>query len=269
MLILLNESGQIGNRLRSLSSLVALGLENKQAVICPVVPREYFEYFKLHFDGNSEIKVSLSYNPAFSTFTKIVGKVSKGRTINVMKGRIEVFTDWISFAMPELSKKYYPQIREFFGFTNEFSQFCKTKIPLKKHNSEKLVAVHLRRGDYKNWRNGVYYYEIEQFIQQMRFLYTENNNVHFVIFSNEVINQSIFDGEPYDISFMTGNAYEDLCCMSLCDYIIGPPSTFSAWAGYMGDKELVWMKKKDYCYSFSEFQNVPNSMSTTKEFWTL
>ena len=40
MIILLNESGQLGNRLRSLANLLALGIETNQAIWCPVVPDE-------------------------------------------------------------------------------------------------------------------------------------------------------------------------------------------------------------------------------------
>lgn len=267
MLILLNESGQTGNRLRSLSSLVALGLENHQNVYCPVVPREFFEYFKLRFSTECDIKVNFSYNSFLSVFIKVIRMVSRGKDIKLCKGKITIFMDWISFAKPELNQIHYQRIKEFFDFTDEFKKSCKTKLPEKKDDSEILVGVHLRRGDYRHWRNGAYYFEVEEFIQQMRFLYRENRKIHFIIFSNEIIDPSIFEREPYKVSFMKGNAYEDLCCMSLCEYIIGPPSTFSSWAGYIGNKKLVWMKEKNHCYSFREFQEVPDSMLTTKAFW--
>ncbi len=267
MLILLNESGQTGNRLRSLSSLVALGLEMHQDVYCPVVPKEFFEYFKMQFSTKCDIRVNFSCNSFFSEFIKVVRIACGNKDIKLNNGKITIFTDWISFAKPELNQIHYQRIKDFFDFTEEFKKSCKTKMPEKKYDSEMLVGVHLRRGDYQNWKNGAYYFEVEEFIQQMRFLYAENNKIHFVIFSNEIIDVSIFEREPYDVSLMKGNAYEDLCCMSLCDYIIGPPSTFSSWAGYIGNKKLVWMKEKNHCYGFSEFQSVPDSMLTTKAFW--
>jgi len=31
-----------------------------------------------------------------------------------------------------------------------------------------------------------------------------------------------------------GTAFEDLCALSLVDIIVGPPSTFSGWASFVG-----------------------------------
>ena len=47
MLFLLNGSGQTGNRYRSLSSLMALGIETCQNVVCPVVPKGLLENLNL------------------------------------------------------------------------------------------------------------------------------------------------------------------------------------------------------------------------------
>ena len=265
MMFLLNCSGQTGNRFRSLSSLIALGIELGQNVVCPVVQKELIENIKLEQDRS--IKIKFYYNSIWYLAAKIISKISFIKDeISLFGGKIIIFTDWLSFARPELLEKYYTKIKNYFDFKEEFKEICEKKLPLKKYGEE-LVAVHLRRGDYKNWHNGEYYYSIDKYIKQLTTLYEENRNISFVIFSNEVIDSSLFNNLPYNVTFMKGTAQEDLCCMSLCDYIIGPPSTYSAWAGYIGNKKLIWMKERDRIYKFSEFENVPNSMATTKNFW--
>lgn len=267
MLFLLNGSGQTGNRYRSLSSLMALGIETCQNVVCPVVPKGLLE--NLNLISDEMIDVKFYYNSILELTSKIVSKIFNKNKIRIPGSKTVIFTDWISFARPELLQKHYIKIKKYFDFTDSFKSDCRNKLPQKFHKEELLIAVHLRMGDYKEWSGGKYFYDIGTFIQQMNSLYTENNRVCFVIFSNEVIDRSLFEGLPYRVIFMNGSAQEDLCCMSQCDYIIGPPSTYSAWAGYIGNKKLIWMKDKNHVYKLEEFKNVPESMATTKDFWEL
>ena len=266
MILLLNGSGQTGNRLRSLSSLVALGLETGQDVICPVVKKTVLENLRLHKKG--KIKINFFYSRIFDYLSRIISKLCKKTKKNIrINKKINIFTDWISFANPELCNKHYDKIKEYFDFKDEFKKKCEKLLPTKSTGDLCLIAVHLRMGDYKEWKDGKYYYSISTFVNQMNSLYNEKPNSHFVVFSNEIIDKTIFENVPYGVTFMNGTAQEDLCCMSLCDYIIGPPSTYSAWAGYIGNKELIWMKEDDVIYKFSDFQNVVESMKETKIFW--
>ena len=45
----------------------------------------------------------------------------------------------------------------------------------------------------------------------------------------------------------------DLYALSRCDYIIGPPSTFSQWASYYGHVPLRFLRWKGDEISMSEF----------------
>ncbi len=267
MLFLLNGTGQTGNRFRSLSSLMALGIETGQNVTCPVVQKELLE--NLNLISDEMIDVKFYYNSILELISKIVSKFFCKDRIRIPGSKTVVYTDWISFARPELLKKHYTQIKKYFDFTDSFKTNCRNKLPKKNNEEELLIAVHLRMGDYKEWNDGKYYYNVDTFIQQMNSFYVENQQVCFVIFSNEIIDRSQFEKLPYRVKFMNGSVQEDLCCMSLCDYIIGPPSTYSAWAGYIGNKKLIWMKEKNYVYKLEEFKNVPESMATTKDFWEL
>jgi hypothetical protein len=63
----------------------------------------------------------------------------------------------------------------------------------------------------------------------------------FILFSNEALN--IHASETVLLSHEKW--YVDHHCMSLCNYLIGPPSTFTLWASYLGKTELKYIQNKD------------------------
>lgn len=51
------------------------------------------------------------------------------------------------------------------------------------------------------------------------------------------------------------SAEDDQTLMSQCDYIIGPPSTFSTWASFMGKVPLLHLYSAGQKVKLSEFVN--------------
>lgn len=269
MIILLNESGQLGNRLRSLSNLLALSIETNQTIWCPVVPDELKKYINMKVQTKKIPTIYFSYSRIMSLMVKCVSKVGFWKTSPPATHKINIYADWISFAKPELTYKHYDVLAEYFGFREEFVQHCSGLLPQKNNENEIRIAVHLRRNDYKYWNGGKYYYENSVFINQMMSIYRENPNVQFLIFTNDKIEEDEFIGKGFQVHFMNGSAFEDLCTMSMCDYIFGPPSTYSAWAGYIGNKKVAWLRNKSHVYKLNEFERVPESMEKKKQFWEL
>ncbi len=265
----MNESGQLGNRLRSLSNLLALGIETNQTIWCPVVPDELKKYINMRTQTKKIPTIRFSYSKMMSLVIKCISKVGFWKNSPPAIHKLNIYADWISFAKPELTYKYYDVLAEYFGFRKEFIEHCIEFLPRKENEHEIRVAVHLRRKDYKYWNGGKYYYENSVFINQMVSIYQENHNVQFLIFTNDKIDQQAFLRQGFPVHFMHGSAFEDLCTMSMCDYIFGPPSTYSAWAGYIGNKQCAWLRNKSYVYKLNEFQRVPESMKNTKQFWEL
>ena len=60
-----------------------------------------------------------------------------------------------------------------------------------------------------------------------------------------------------NVHFGTGHAIEDLYALARCDYLIGPPSTFSAWASFYGKVPLYFIEDVRYCPYLTEF--TPNN----------
>ncbi len=105
-----------------------------------------------------------------------------------------------------------------------------------------IIGIHIRRGDYQTWLDGRYYFSIEtykEFMHQVEQVYSDKK-VCFYIASNEKIPTDSFDGFSC-ISINGANAATDLYALSLCDRLIGPPSTFSRWASFMNRVPLYFI----------------------------
>ncbi len=103
--------------------------------------------------------------------------------------------------------------------------------------ARRLVAVHVRRGDYADYLGGRFLYTLEQYrslVQQTAAHF--GAGTRFVLCADEPLDPAAFAPWPCDVA--GGTAAEDLHLMSRCDFIIGPPSTFSLWASFMGQVPL-------------------------------
>jgi hypothetical protein len=63
-------------------------------------------------------------------------------------------------------------------------------------------------------------------------------NPKFVIFSNEEVS---FRTTDITIVYSNMDAMSDLAAMAQCQYIVGPPSTFSMWASFYGKVPHKWV----------------------------
>jgi hypothetical protein len=145
------------------------------------------------------------------------------------------------------------EIREFFLPAN-IGNACSIMEDIRQ-GGETLIGVHVRRKDYRSFLCGRYYYEDEIYQREMervlKMMNRQNHKVRFIVFSDETIDKPHFESLP--CYFAEGSAVEDQWMMSQCDYLMGPPSTFSAWASFIGKVPLARMWDKDYEVKFEDF----------------
>lgn len=103
-----------------------------------------------------------------------------------------------------------------------------------------VVGVHIRRGDYKTYNNGQWYYCNETYIGFMKQV-LENTSfgqkrTAFLLCSNEVLDYDEF--KAFHLIKPSGHIIEDMHALAQCNAIIGPPSTYSGWASFYGDVPL-------------------------------
>ena len=145
-----------------------------------------------------------------------------------------------------------------------------------RNHADFVVGIHIRHGDYKTFCNGRYFYTLEEFHQFMLRILAlyKTKQVAFFISSNEEFSTDIFEGcRCYRFGKEPSGDILDLYTLSLCDRIVGPWSTYSRWASFIGEVPLCFIKEKDQAFtddSFSivtDFYHFANGEST-EDFWT-
>lgn len=98
-----------------------------------------------------------------------------------------------------------------------------------------VIGVHIRRGDYKTWRNGRYYFSDATYLDYMlkvQALLGDERKVVFFICSNEHFLLDNFGGVAC-FTIPDNSATQDLYALSKCDYLIGPLSSFTSWVSLL------------------------------------
>jgi hypothetical protein len=138
--------------------------------------------------------------------------------------------------------KHKTLIKDFFSPVRDIQNRVDACARESKKDNVLLVGIHLRRGDYKKFADGRYYYsdiEVCRLMKQMSKLLPERH-IRFLLVSNTFIDIKNYNG--YDIVMGPGDPVGDLFTLAKCDYIMGPPSTFTSWASFYGDVPLFTIK---------------------------
>lgn len=160
------------------------------------------------------------------------------------------------FRNNELTKKYQKQLSNEYTLLPKFYENNPLYNIIKKidRSSFNLIGVHIRRGDYKIWQNGMYYFEDDVYqkyitnLDKVLLKQTGKDSI-FILFSNE--NIAFKESEKVIISKNTW--YIDQFIMSKCDYLIGPLSTFTLWASYVGDAKYFHMQNSTGNIQLNDF----------------
>ena len=116
-----------------------------------------------------------------------------------------------------------------------------------------VIGVHIRQGDYRDWKNGVHYFETEQYAHWMREAsqLDASRKPVFLVCASDSVNTACFRG--LEVLMGPGSVIGDLHALSLCDRIMGPPSTFSTWASFHGGKPLCMLQHHEQKLSNHSF----------------
>lgn len=149
----------------------------------------------------------------------------------------------------DLFLKYRSEICDLFTLDAQYTEPVKAKMQEKENyipHSTFRLGVHIHRGDYAQWNDGIYCYDDETYarhINRFAAMHPEKE-IHVYLSTND----SSVTEERYQelcpqvhIHHLHGSAPEDLFMLSECDYLIGPPSTFSLVAAMYHDIPLYRM----------------------------
>jgi phage pi2 protein 07 len=276
MVIIQKRIGQLGNQLFAVAHFAAASIEHKYNVIYP-----NFEHPIKNFPEINSLK-SLKVLNSSNLANNLIHKLCKIVRIVIPStplhecliaehspfidiGSVEfvanarqklVACEGFQFKDPKSMIKHHEIIKNIFEPSLEIKEntqsYINKYIPVK----SKLVAFHIRRKDYKTYNGGIFYYDDStwiKWIDEARRLITEiGNNFVGIIFSDEDVPNIIKSGS--DLISGPGDMFCDINMLSKCDYIIGPPSTFSGWASYIGRVPKLNLVSSSTDIIFKDFQ---------------
>ncbi len=286
MIVISDKSGQLGNRIIVFASFIAIACEQNLTVANPSF-EEYSDYFdscknylipgypKAYFKTSKKYLRRFSYRLAYlvarilhrlkfnSRYLGYIYLDSNERfnlqTKHKLLEKTFCLVQGWGFQPGQLLSKHRERICAFFQPGHEYNLRITEFISQAKTGNRLLIGIHIRQGDYKNFEGGKYFFETDSYIRLISHLnqqfFTElNQKPRFVIFSNQSLKQEVFhllDG--IDFIFGPGHELLDMYCLSACNYICGPPSTYTIWASFYGNAPLFMFREPGKKISPSEF----------------
>lgn len=174
----------------------------------------------------------------------------------ISSGRVALVGGW-GFRVRDLTKRY----QDYFIMKYSIDKHLLVGNSVAKRMAEwrssglVVVGVHIRRGDYKSYEQGRYYYSDSVYESAMlslqRGFAARGRGVRFVLFSNEFCSLDVGDERS---SVFSGNDWAvDHALMSQCDFLVGPPSSFTKWASYIGKTPFLPILEPYAEIKFSDF----------------
>ena len=165
-----------------------------------------------------------------------------------------VFVYGWRFRAPELVRRHADKIRAYFRPTEESEQVSRHAVAALRLNADLVVGVHIRRGDYRGWKDGQFFFETSHYADWMREMAAlfPGRKIAFLVCSNEPRVQSEFPG--LTVGFGPGTSVGDLYALAECDFILGPLSTFTQWASFYGNKPLFHLRDHNTRLELAHFQ---------------
>lgn len=167
-----------------------------------------------------------------------VGTVHDMNPCFFASNRLHILIDWFQ-RNPEAVHREADRIREILSFLPKHSAKSDFIFQnLSTHPGRPVYAgLHIRRTDYREWRGGEFFWSFDAYRHFMDSFAAGivGHQVVFVVSSDEKIPQGFFSSNDFQTIFLSGNAFEDMCALSRCDYVMGPRSSFSRIAAFLGN----------------------------------
>lgn len=149
------------------------------------------------------------------------------------------------FRSPETVKLYAPYFRD--KYRPRLAKSTQDEFESLVKGFDYVLGVHMRGKDYRLWRDGQYYYPpsqyrswIDQFVELQG-----SKRGKVLLFSDEPINDKWFSSLEVPWTISKGSFDQDYYLMSRCSHLIGPPSTFTLWASFLGDNTCIQLQSQD------------------------
>ena len=276
MIIFNEQKNQLCNRLFAFLPSIAYAIENDEKMLVLFFSKKYLALFP-NLQQHRLITFALCCDGIYPKkpqqllyfVVKIIGRMVTFRRKNFSfinlsnnKNRLLFVKGWKERHAPSYIDKHYEAIKTIFKPNHQVQSLVDEAFS--KVNRSVIIGVHIRRGDYKTYKNGIYYYDDEVYARVMNelegFFTSQGKTVTFFLCSNEPIGDKL--SRNYNvIDLGTNDFIADLYALSCTDYLIGPPSTFSQWASFTGKVPLKFIENKFDKIEIADFSVVSRILS--------
>lgn len=286
MILIVSKPGQLGNMLCIYSHLIARAIEsdlkvgitafNDYSALFPTTNKDLFCRFpprecRFH---STPFRRKLIYNLvhfAARVLSKLPLRLPRVRLITLRDWHTEfnlgdpeflqslrprelvLLRGWL-FRDSESLSKHAQNVREFFRPHDRQVQNVEALIEKARKGVDILVGVHIRHGivTFANARQ--YFYTTNRYTEMMDEIVAlfPNKQIGFLICSDWAQDQEQFS--RFRATFGTHDMIEDLYALAECDYIVGPPSTFTQWASFYGKVPLNVISAVDQRQAIEDFR---------------
>ena len=288
MIVITGDYGQLGNRLIVFANMIAAAREHGLRVVNPAF-HEYADYFEgtchdtlCRFPAvRARLPVSRPLQRLLHRgvdFTRRYARKFYNRTgrrppglrivdvhwfercnvddpefVTTARRNIVLARGWL-FRAHQSFEQHADTVRAFFTPIERHRAAVARLVGRARRSAAVVVGVHIRHGDYRHFVDGQFFFPPRQYAALMwrvRNLLADRP-VAFVVCSNTPQPADAFDG--LSVHFGSGHEVEDLYALAGCDYLLGPPSTYTMWASFHGRVPLLVVTDADAAFDLPDFR---------------
>jgi hypothetical protein len=260
MIVTYKRFGRLGNRLFLFSHLIAFS-EYSGIPILNFAFSEYNHYFPFFKNNPNSIYWNMGVQTRYASFPvlrigALVGLIPTVKfwddrdimfdgddaldpRIRMMKNSPYVIFEGWRFRSNSTINKIAPKIKEIFAPQADILLEVSKKYERARQMGDVVVGVHIRWEDY---RGTEYFFPLAIFLKRMDEISAifSPSKVSFIICSPEQLKREDFPNNC--ILAPNSGSITDMYTLAACDYILGPPSTFSGWASFYGKRPVFTMR---------------------------
>ena len=262
VIIVCDQYGRLGNRLHLFAQLITYAKKNNYAVWMPGF-YDYWHFFpKLDhrptfasrfypfsrfapegvfytFNFIFRKARNLTENPFFCTLTFTDSNDGNPwHIINRSKSKLILFSGFIFHEYMLDCNSAISELNSFFRPASKYIDTINSPIKNLRSRNELVCGVLVRQTDYRSWNDGKYFYTSKQYAELLSSLNNSFNNktVGFFIATDEIQDEKIYG--DLDCFVRVGFPLENLYSLSLCDFLVGPPSSYIGWSAFISGTHL-------------------------------
>jgi hypothetical protein len=263
MIVTFKRFGRLGNRLFLFAHLIAFSEYADIPVFNPAFSEfcDQFPYFSDHHACTYGVKPAGENNlPGSGFIFRLAGALgviptvrfwddrdivfdgedASDSRVKIMRESSHVIFEGWRFRSHSTIMNLMAKIRDIFMPRKDIQHDVARRQSEARQRGDIIVGVHVRWEDYRGTEQ---FFPLPIFLKRMKEIseILSPAKVSFLISSPEKLRTGDFPSNCI-IPPNTG-AVADLYTLAACDYILGPPSTFSGWASFYGEKPVFTMQK--------------------------